>query len=60
MLRKLPFEHSVSTSNKNILIINVGGQIITTHMSISNFSKLMDNAHVFIDYLPSEKFSIFC
>jgi len=32
MLKKLRLEHLVSTSNKNILTINVDGQVITTHV----------------------------
>ena len=50
MMKKLRVEHLVSTSDRNILTVNVDGQLITTHLS--NSSKLINKTHVFIDYHP--------
>ena len=50
MMRKLRVGHLLSTSNSNILTVNVDGQSITTHSS--NPFKLMNKTHVFIDYHP--------
>jgi len=50
MMRKLHVEHLLSTFDRNILTVNVDGQLITTHLS--NSSKLTNKTHVFIDYHP--------
>ena len=50
MMKKLRVEHLLSTSDRNILTVNVDGQLITTHLS--NSSKLTNKTHVFIDYHP--------
>jgi len=56
-MKQLRIQHLLSTSNKNILTVNVDGQIITTRMS--NSSKLVNKIHAFIDYHP-EMFRHFC
>ena len=50
MMRKLRIESLLSTSDRNILTVNVDGQLITTHLS--NSSKLTSKTHVFIDRHP--------
>ena len=50
MMKKLRVEHSLSTSDRNILTANVDGQLITTHLS--NPFKLTNKTRVFIDYHP--------
>ena len=50
MMKKLRVEHLLSTSDRNILTVNVDGQLITTHLS--NPFKLMNKTHAFIDYHP--------
>jgi len=50
MMKKLRVEHLLSTSDRNILTVNVDGQLITTHFS--NGLKLTNKTHLFIDYHP--------
>ena len=50
MMKKLRLENVLATSNKNILAINVDGEIITT--PISNSSILVNKTHLFIDNHP--------
>ena len=50
MMKKLRVEHLLSTSDRNILTVNVDGQLITTHLS--NPFKLTNKTRVFIDYHP--------
>ena len=50
MMKKLRVEHLLSTSDRNILTVNVDGQLITTQLS--NPLKLTNKIHAFIDYHP--------
>ena len=50
MMKKLRLEHVLSTSNKNILTVNVDGEMITS--DISNSSILVNQTHLFIDNHP--------
>ena len=50
MMKKLRLEHVLSTSNKNILTVNVDGDMITS--DISNSSILVNQTHLFIDNHP--------
>ena len=50
MMKKLHREHLLSTSNKNILTVNVDGEIITTPISTSSI--LVNKTHLFIDNHP--------
>ena len=49
-MKKLRLEHVLSTSNKNILTVNVDGEMITS--DISNSSILVNQTHLFIDNHP--------
>ena len=50
MMKKLRVEHLLSISDRNILSVNVDGQLITAHLS--NGLNLTNKTRIFIDYHP--------